>query len=45
MNGNANLNANNLTPQNVEDWRKKLGIGGCLKIKKIWENTQYLSNL
>lgn len=26
MNGNANLNANNLTPQNVEDWRKKLGI-------------------
>ena len=27
MNGNANLNANNLTPSNVVDWRKKLGIG------------------
>ena len=26
MNGNANLNANNLTPQNVTDWREKLGI-------------------
>lgn len=25
MNGNANLNANNLTPQNVVEWRKKLG--------------------
>lgn len=25
MNGNANLNANNLTPQNVIEWRKKLG--------------------
>lgn len=28
MNGNANLNANNLTAQNVQDWRNKLGIGG-----------------
>ena len=28
MNGNANLNANNLTAQNVQDWRTKLGIGG-----------------
>lgn len=26
MNGNANLNANNLTPQNVVDWRNKLNI-------------------
>lgn len=26
MNGNANLNANNLTPQNVQDWRNKLKI-------------------
>ena len=25
MNGNANLNANNLTPQNVLEWRNKLG--------------------
>ena len=25
MNGNANLNANNLTPQNVVEWREKLG--------------------
>lgn len=28
MNGNANLNANNLTEQNIKDWRKKLGITG-----------------
>lgn len=26
MNGNANLNANNLSKKNIEDWRKKLGI-------------------
>ena len=26
MNGNANLNANNLTTQNVQDWQEKLNI-------------------
>ena len=26
MNGNANLNANNLTPQNIIEWREKLGV-------------------
>lgn len=34
MNGNANLNANNLTPQNVVDWRNKLGINADL----LWQN-------
>lgn len=28
MNGNANLNANNLTPSNVKDWQDKLGLTG-----------------
>lgn len=28
MNGNANLNANNLTAENVQQWRTKLNIGG-----------------
>ena len=28
MNGNANLNANNLTPQNVIDWQEKLNLRG-----------------
>lgn len=41
MNGNANLNANNLTPQNVIDWRKKLGIG---KTSLIYTNTSQFSD-
>ena len=39
MNGNANLNANNLTTQNVEDWRKKLGIDLIDKLETIYNNT------
>ena len=44
MNGNANLNANNLTTQNVEDWRKKLGIDLIGKVEEIYKNsTPYVS--
>lgn len=28
MNGNANMNADNLSDQNITDWKTKLGLGG-----------------
>lgn len=43
MNGNANLNANNLTTQNVEDWRSKLGIDLIGKVETIYNNTSSTS--
>jgi hypothetical protein len=36
MNGNANLNANNLTPQNVVDWRNKLGVSNFGEYDNLW---------
>lgn len=44
MNGNANLNANNLTPQNVVDWRKKLEIENSFEKANKLDWNYYYSN-